>query len=97
MTSEVEPYHGFTGKQVQRGHMELAKRRKVWIRPQLPMDRGAMRVTEVLAAEPRPCSGREDQRLVRGRLGGLCAVPSRNRGVGASRVGCRVTQRQLAS
>src|SRR6266568_225814 len=48
---------GFTGKQVQRAHMELAKRRKAWIRPQLPqlpIDRGAMRVTEVLAAEPGP-------------------------------------------
>src|ERR1039457_432269 len=45
---------GFTGKQVQRAHMTLAKRRKAWIRPQLPMDRGAMRVTEMLAAEPGP-------------------------------------------
>jgi len=46
--------HGFTGKQVQRAHMTLAKRRKTWIQPQLPMDRGAMRVNEVLVAEPGP-------------------------------------------
>ena len=45
---------GFTGKQVQRAHMQLAKRRRTWPRPQLPIDRGAIRVAEVLAAEPGP-------------------------------------------
>ena len=31
---------GFTGKQAQRAHMQLAKRRRSWIRPALPKERG---------------------------------------------------------
>jgi hypothetical protein len=38
---------GFTGKQVQRVHMQLARRRKVWPRVELPASRGAISVEEV--------------------------------------------------
>jgi len=30
---------GYSGKQVQKAHMQLAKRRKDWVRPQLPKER----------------------------------------------------------
>ena len=51
----------FTGKQVQRAHMKLAKRRKKW--PQLtpPKNRGAIRVAAVLAAPP----GKERDEMIR--------------------------------
>ncbi|MGA3035207.1 MAG: DUF5946 family protein [Terracidiphilus sp.] len=42
----------FTGRQVQEAHMRLAKRRRQWIRPALPEFRGAIRIRDVLAAEP---------------------------------------------
>jgi hypothetical protein len=44
--------HGYTGKQVQRIHMQLAARRKQWPRPELPATRGNITVAEVLAAQP---------------------------------------------
>lgn len=40
----------FTGKQVQKAHMQLAKRRKQWFRPRLPENRGAIVIAHVLAA-----------------------------------------------
>jgi hypothetical protein len=45
---------GFTGKQVQRAHMQLAKYRRQWFMPALPLDRGAIRIQDVLAAAPGP-------------------------------------------
>lgn len=42
----------FTGRQVQRVHMQLAKRPKQWFRPQFPQQRGAIAITDVLAAAP---------------------------------------------
>ena len=44
----------FTGKQVQRAHMQLAKRRKQWPTFQAPIQKGAVRVSDVLAAPPGP-------------------------------------------
>jgi hypothetical protein len=43
---------GYTGKQVQRAHMQLAKFRRQWFMPALPLDRGAIRNQDVLAAAP---------------------------------------------
>jgi hypothetical protein len=43
---------GYTGKQVQRAHMQLAKFRRQWFMPALPLDRGAIRIQDVLAAAP---------------------------------------------
>ena len=45
---------GFTGRQVQLTHMRLAKRRRDWPRPQLPMQRGSITVAEVVQASPGP-------------------------------------------
>jgi hypothetical protein len=42
----------FTGKQVQRAHMQIAKYRRQWFMPALPLDRGAIRIQDVLAAPP---------------------------------------------
>jgi hypothetical protein len=42
----------FTGKQVQRVHMDLARRRREWTRPALPDERGLVGIEDVLAAEP---------------------------------------------
>ncbi len=52
---------GFTGKQVQRAHMQLAKYRRQWFMPALPLDRGAIRIQNVLAAAP----GSERDELIR--------------------------------
>jgi hypothetical protein len=43
---------GYTGRQVQRAHMQLAKQRRTWPRFTLPAQRTAMTVRDVLAAEP---------------------------------------------
>lgn len=45
---------GFTGRQVQRAHMQLGTPRRKWILPPLPTGRGAVRVADVLAASPGP-------------------------------------------
>lgn len=45
---------GFTGRQVQRAHMQMAARRKTWPRLPLPEVRGAIRVGDVVKAEPGP-------------------------------------------
>ncbi|HYW36510.1 MAG TPA: DUF5946 family protein [Terriglobales bacterium] len=44
----------FTGKQVQKAHMQLAKHRREWFRPPLPDDRGTIVVADVVAAAPGP-------------------------------------------
>jgi len=44
----------FTGKQVQKAHMQLARHRRQWFRPPLPADRGAIVVSDVVAAPPGP-------------------------------------------
>ena len=51
----------FTGKQVQRAHMKLAKRRKKWPQLTQPKNRGAIRVAAVLAAPP----GKERDEMIR--------------------------------
>ncbi len=45
---------GYTGRQVQLAHMELAKRRKEWPHLEAPDMTGTMRVTDVLAAPAGP-------------------------------------------
>lgn len=45
---------GFTGKQVQRAHMQLAKWPNTWVKPPLPENRGDVRIQDVLAEEPGP-------------------------------------------
>jgi Family of unknown function (DUF5946) len=42
--------HGRSGKEVQRMHMRLAKRRRAWPTFSLPQQRGEITVSEVLAA-----------------------------------------------
>ena len=43
---------GFTGKQVQRVHMQLARSRKIWPSFSLPSDRGTMTVADVASVPP---------------------------------------------
>lgn len=43
---------GYTGKEVQRAHMQLAKHRKTWPAFELPARRGDVRVADVMRAEP---------------------------------------------
>jgi hypothetical protein len=43
---------GFSGRQVQRAHMALAKRKRVWPSFPLPADRGAITAIEVIAIPP---------------------------------------------
>ncbi|MGA8087958.1 MAG: DUF5946 family protein, partial [Terracidiphilus sp.] len=45
---------GFTGKQVQRAHMQLARWPNTWTKSPLPASRGVIRIEDVLAAEPGP-------------------------------------------
>jgi hypothetical protein len=45
---------GFTGRQVQRAHMQLGKRHRQWPQMELPVDRGAVTIADVLAATPGP-------------------------------------------
>lgn len=45
---------GYTGRQVQRAHMQLAKWPNTWVKPPLPGEIGAIRISHVLAAEPGP-------------------------------------------
>ncbi len=49
-----------TGKQVQRAHMQLAKKRKQWPVFELPSERGAITVSEVMAA---PAGAERDARI----------------------------------
>jgi len=41
---------GFSGRQVQRAHMQMARRRRAWPAFALPIDRGTMTAHDVLAA-----------------------------------------------
>jgi hypothetical protein len=50
----------FTGRQVQKAHMQMAMHRKQWSRPPLPEDRGAIAISGVLAAPP----GRERDAMI---------------------------------
>lgn len=43
---------GLTGRQVQRAHMLMARRERSWPAFTLPMDRGSIRVTDVVAHPP---------------------------------------------
>lgn len=52
---------GFTGKQVQLAHMQLARKRKTWPKFVLPENRGSITVDDVLAAAP----GEERDHLVK--------------------------------
>jgi hypothetical protein len=45
---------GFTGREVQRAHMELARHKRSWPRFELPDDRGPMTVFDVVAASAGP-------------------------------------------
>ena len=45
---------GYSGREVQRAHVQLAKRRKQWPTFMLPEARGVVTVTDVLAAAPGP-------------------------------------------
>jgi hypothetical protein len=45
---------GFSGRQVQRAHMFLAKRKRIWPSFPPPGERGSMTAAEVIAAEPGP-------------------------------------------
>jgi hypothetical protein len=45
----------FSGRQVQRAHMQLARTRKRWVAPPIPaQQRAAVRVADVVAAPPGP-------------------------------------------
>lgn len=46
--------HGWTGRQVQRGHMALARSRQTWPALQLPEARGSMSPKDVMAAAAGP-------------------------------------------
>ncbi|HVT98820.1 MAG TPA: DUF5946 family protein [Acidobacteriaceae bacterium] len=43
---------GFTGKQVQRAHMRMARGRRSWPQLALPTERGRITVADVVAAKP---------------------------------------------
>lgn len=45
---------GFTGREVQLAHMQMAKTRRQWPRFELPRDRGSMTAADVLAAPAAP-------------------------------------------
>jgi ribosomal protein L4 len=45
---------GFTGREVQKVHMQLAKRRKDWPQVRLPVERGALTVEDVAQIPPGP-------------------------------------------
>src|SRR5580698_5415366 len=46
---------GFSGRQVQKAHMQMGRRTREWPRASLPDDRGSVTVVDVLAA----CAGPE--------------------------------------
>jgi len=43
---------GYTGRQVQRAHMRLAESSKAWPTLPIPVERGAIRIENVLESEP---------------------------------------------
>lgn len=50
----------FTGKEVQRAHMKMGREKRTWPEFTLPQNRGAIRVTDVLAA---PAGDARDQAI----------------------------------
>jgi hypothetical protein len=52
---------GFTGRQVQKAHMQLAKRRKKWEQPPFPRCRGTIAIGDVMTAP----AGRQRDLLIR--------------------------------
>ena len=52
---------GYSGKQVQKAHVQLAKGRKDWVRPQLPKERGTISISDVVSAPP----GKQRDALIR--------------------------------
>ena len=52
---------GFTGRQVQKAHMQLAKRRKNWETPPFPRCRGTIAISDVMTAP----AGRQRDLLIR--------------------------------
>lgn len=44
----------YTGRQAQKAHMQLARRRKLWTMPPLPEARGSIRVCDVLSQPAGP-------------------------------------------
>jgi hypothetical protein len=56
---------GFSGRQVQRVHMALGRRKRTWPSFVLPRQRGAMTASEVMAA---PAGPERDRRSLRGAL-----------------------------
>jgi hypothetical protein len=52
---------GFTGRQVQKAHMQLAKRRKKWEQPPFPRCRGTSAIGDVMTAP----AGRQRDLLIR--------------------------------
>jgi hypothetical protein len=44
----------YSGRQVQRVHMELARRKRSWPKVPLPLDRGSMTAADVIATRPGP-------------------------------------------
>lgn len=42
----------YTGREVQRAHMQLGRRKHVWPEFEIPTDRGSMRPSDVIAAPP---------------------------------------------
>lgn len=44
----------FSGRQVQLGHMQMARRKHVWPEFEIPTDRGSMSPSDVIAASPGP-------------------------------------------
>ena len=43
---------GYTGKEVQRAHMQLANRSRTWPKLPIPSERGEIRIEQVLEAKP---------------------------------------------
>src|SRR4051794_21318189 len=52
---------GFSGREVQRAHMQLARQSKQWPTLQLPAGRGSVTVVDVMSAPP----GDERDRMIR--------------------------------
>jgi hypothetical protein len=48
------PEKQFSGKQVQKAHMDLANKKKEWPKLRLPVDRGSIAADDVLTASPGP-------------------------------------------
>ena len=42
----------FSGRQVQKAHMEMGRKKRVWPTPELPADRGSITAADVLAFPP---------------------------------------------